>query len=242
MQTIYINLDDSGVLSKKEKFCVYAGVVFFKEKEMTEFVGKYQGIVDSMKCNYCEQKPQGCDEECPELKSFNLYSRDNRRLFDHIKRYQTIACVIVNDKIWKDIKEDNPTRRRYTDYAIKRTIKNMIKNLIKRRKINPNEPIKIFLNMDEQTTKSSGYYCLEEGIKEELINGVYNFDYGFIHKPILFSELEVKVKYLSSEEDYFIQASDLVAGKVRRIMLYTDGDVKDVFEGIRFVSFKTILP
>ena len=36
-QEIYINLDDSGKLTKKEKVSVYAGIVFLSKQEKDKF-------------------------------------------------------------------------------------------------------------------------------------------------------------------------------------------------------------
>jgi len=38
MQEIYINLDDSGKLTKKEKVSVYAGIVFLSKQEKDKFI------------------------------------------------------------------------------------------------------------------------------------------------------------------------------------------------------------
>ena len=37
-QEIYINLDDSGKLSKKEELSVYAGIVFLSKQEKDKFI------------------------------------------------------------------------------------------------------------------------------------------------------------------------------------------------------------
>lgn len=242
-QTIYINLDDSGGLNNNEKFCIYGGVIFFSKDEKDKFITQYRDIVAKTKCKYCKSDPLKCDNNCPELKNYNLHSKHKRRLVNYIKTYQTLACIIINDNIQKSsIKEDVATRRRYTDYAIKRAIKNMIKELIRINKIDPNKPLKIVLNMDQQSTKSNGYYGLAEGIKEELIYGISNFDYGFTHKPILFSTLEIRLQYLSSATSYVVQASDLVAGTIRRTMLYNQTNLANAFKEIEFITYQTILP
>ena len=38
IQTIYINLDDSGALNDNEKFCVYGGILFFSKEEKEALV------------------------------------------------------------------------------------------------------------------------------------------------------------------------------------------------------------
>ena len=63
VQTIYINLDDSGKLSKKEIVCVYGGVVFFSKAEKDKFITQYRSIVNDIKCKYC-LKNNNCDNNC----------------------------------------------------------------------------------------------------------------------------------------------------------------------------------
>jgi hypothetical protein len=146
----------------------------------------------------------------------------------------------MNERIRKSsIKEDNATRRRYTDYAIKRMIKNTINELIVLKKIDPHQPVELILNMDQQSTKSNAYYSLKSGIYEELLYGINNFDYGVTHKPILFSTLMIKLNYLSSHKSYVIQAADLVAGTVRKAFLENQSNF---YNHIGFINFKTILP
>ena len=242
-QTIYINLDDSGAVNNNEDFCVYGGVIFYSKSEKDKFMTQYKDIVEKTKCKYCKKNAINCDKSCPELKNYILKSKHKRMMLNYIKKYETLACVIINDKIKKaNIKEDKATRRRYTDYAIKRAIKDMIKKLIVMKKIDPYKPVKIILNMDQQSTKTNGYYGLAEGINEELLYGISNFDYGTTHRPILFSELELNLQYLSSDKSYVIQASDLVAGTVRRTLYHNRKDLAVGFKKISFVTYKTILP
>ncbi len=66
-QVIYINLDDSGKLSKKEIICVYGGIVFFDKQEKDKFITQYRSIVNDIKCHYCKQnKDNNCTNNCPE--------------------------------------------------------------------------------------------------------------------------------------------------------------------------------
>ena len=56
VQEIYINLDDSGKLTTKEKISVYGGLVFLSKKEKDKFITQYRSIIDSIKCKYCDNK------------------------------------------------------------------------------------------------------------------------------------------------------------------------------------------
>ena len=44
-QVIYINLDDSGKLTRKEKISVYGGLLFFSKKEKDKFITQYRSIM-----------------------------------------------------------------------------------------------------------------------------------------------------------------------------------------------------
>ena len=56
MQEIYINLDDSGKLTKKELLSVYGGIVFLSKKEKDKFITQYRSILNDIKCKYCKNK------------------------------------------------------------------------------------------------------------------------------------------------------------------------------------------
>lgn len=190
IQTIYINLDDSGKLTSKEKVAVYAGIVFLSKSEKDKFIAQYQNILNSIKCKYCRKKSETCNKRCPEIKSSNISKNDRRRILNHIKRYMTVACIIKNSSIYDYIMKDKASKGRYLDFALRIFVKKIILNLIKSKIVSPKTPVKLILNIDEQATKNNGYYNLKDGIKEELLHGIYNYNYNVIHKPIL-NELEV---------------------------------------------------
>lgn len=45
-------------------------------------------------------------------------------------------------------------------------IKSTIEELIKDKKINPHKNVRLIINIDEQSTKSNGYYNLKDGLTE----------------------------------------------------------------------------
>lgn len=96
------------------------------------------------------------------------------------------------------------------------------------------------VNIDEQTTKTNGYYNLKDGIIEELKYGIFN--YGFYNIPIVNSELELEVCYQKSEKSYLIQASDLIAGTVRRLYLNNIENGLEFLKRIDFVNYRIFLP
>ena len=244
VQTIYINIDDSGKLVSNEKVAIYAGLVFTSKKEKDKFITQYRSIVESIKCKYCNKDTQNCcnDKSCPELKHNMLKPKHNRQLMNYIKKYSILCCIINNDKVYTNIKSDTASRGRFLDYSLKLLIKHTIKGLIKENLINPNLPVKLVLNIDEQTTKTNGYYSLKDGIVEELKYGIYNYNYSTIHTPILNSKLDVRVCYQKSEKSYLIQASDLIAGTIRREYLNNLNSITEFGKRVNFINYKLFLP
>ena len=231
-QMIYINMDDSGRLIKgepNELVFVYGGVFFLSLKDQENFSRQYKALVNTIKPKYCKDFKQdnkltdqfcishtyqNCKYKCPELKSNMLKPSDRRRLLNFIKRYDTSVAVVTNYQLKDYIFDSKASKGRYKDYIIKREVKKIIENLISQNRINSKLPVKLMLNLDEQSTVSNGYYDLESSIKEELQFGVMNYDYGISFPPIL-SSVEVKVKYKNSYYNYPVQAADLLVGEVR---------------------------
>ncbi len=243
-QIIWINIDDSGKLVNTEKVSIYAGLVFTSKKEKDKFITQYRSIVNDIRCKYCNKDIVTCrsNKSCPELKHNNLKPKHNRQLINYIKKYSVTCCVINNAKIYSKIKSDKASRGRYLDYALKLLIKETFKELIKQNLVDPNKPVKLILNIDEQTTKSNGYYNLKDSIIEELKYGIYNFDYSIKYNPILNSDFEVSLHYQKSDKSYLIQASDLVAGTIRRTYLNNISDILEFYKRINFVNYKIFLP
>jgi len=243
-QIIYINIDDSGKLVNTEKVSIYAGLVFTSKKEKDKFITQYRSIVKDIKCKYCSNNIEICNsnKSCPELKHNMLKPKHNRQLMNYIKKYSVLCCVINNDKVYPIIKSDTASRGRFLDYSLKLLIKQTIKGLIKENRINPDLPIKLIINIDEQSTKTNGYYNLKDSIIEELKYGIYNYNYGFSNIPIVNSELEVDVCYQKSEKSYLIQASDLIAGTVRRLYLNNIDNGLEFLKRIDFVNYRIFLP
>lgn len=242
IQTICINIDDSGKLVNSEKVAIYAGLVFTSKKEKDKFITQYRSIINDIKCRYCKVNTCIDTAVCPELKHNMLKPKHNRQLMNYIKKYSILCCIINNEKVYSRIKEDKASRGRFLDYSLKMLIKDTIKGLIKEEKINPNKPIKLVLNIDEQTTKTNGYYNLKDAILEELKYGIYNYNYKKMYEPIIYSELQIILCYQKSEKSYLIQASDLVAGTIRRMYLNNINDIVEFNKKINFANYKLFLP
>ncbi len=242
-QIIYINLDDSGKLTTKEEICTYGGVVFFSKNEKDKFITQYRKIVNELKCKYCKNTKETCNhKDCPELKSHNLEADDNRRILNYIKKYFVVACIIKNHSVYDHIMENKASRGRYIDYALRRVIKGLVEKIIIENKIDPYKPLTVILNIDEQSTKSNGYYNLRDGLIEELKYGIVNYNYNKVHAPVVFDQLDIKLVYQKSEASYVVQAADLIAGYVRRKCISAIDHPIELDKHLSFIDYKLFIP
>lgn len=241
-QVIYINLDDSGKLTRKEKISVYGGLVFLSKDERDKFIVQYRNIINSIKCKYCYLNKKNCFRKCPEIKNTNIKNQDKRRIMNYIKQYFVISLIIQNDKVYDYVINNKASKGRYIDFTLRVLIKRTIDELIKIEKIDADRPLKIILNIDEQSTKSNGYYNLRDGIYEELVHGIYNYNYDKSFKPILNNKLEIFVTYQDSGKSYAVQGADLIAGTIRRTALDCLEKNKSIDEDLSFVDYKVLFP
>jgi len=242
-QTIYINIDDSGKLVNSEKVAIYGGLVFVSKKDKDKFITQYRSIIKNIKCKYCKNNIEICNSNyCPEIKHNMLKPKHNRQLMNYIKKYCILCCIIDNKNINSHIKNDTATRGRFLDFSLKLLIKETLKGLIEDKIINHNLSTRIVLNIDEQTTKTNGYYNLKDAIIEEIKYGIHNYNYSITNTPILNNYLDVKICYQKSEKSYLIQAADLIAGTIRREFLNNIDDRIKFINKINFVNYKLFLP
>lgn len=229
-QIIYINMDDSGVLIKgntNDPIFVYGGIIFLSKDERDSFTRQYSSLVKNIKYKYCKDfkkdaaiiksfciNTKKCKYTCPELKSTLISSSDKRRFLNLIKKHYCSVAIVDNNRVYDSIVKDKASKGRYKDYVIRRLVKEIIKQLISKSEINPNNPVKLILYLDEQTTKSNGYYDLRSGIIEELQYGITNFNYDTFFSPIL-SKVEVDIHHQDSYSSFCVQAADLIVGEIR---------------------------
>ena len=138
------------------------------------------------------------------------------------KQFSTFGTVIYNKNLKPDIVNRHASKGRFTEYALRRIIKETLINLIKENIIDPYKPVFLHVNIDEMPTKSNGYYSLNEGLYEEFIHGIVNWDYGKRFKPILFNKLQVQVNYKDSKQDVCIQIADIIANTIRRTFIFNN--------------------
>ena len=234
---IFILMDDSGKLNSNENSCIFGGLFFFSNKDYINYINKYKSVINSIKCKYCNQNKNNCNNNCIEIKA-----KDSRRLFNLIKKEYNYGVFINNKKIYDSIMQDKSARGRYTDYAQKRVIKEIILYAINNQKIDITKPVYLNIKIDDAKTKSNGYYNLKDSIYEELVNGIINYDYSIIHKPILENGLNIKVKNYNSKYNFGIQSADIISHYLhKKYELYlTKGT--DITATISFIEVKLFLP
>jgi len=196
---------------------------------------KYRTVISRIKCKYCKRNKETCRHKCPEIKDTNVYPNHKRHLFNLIKKEFNFAVILVIKKINSDIMVNKNRRGRFRDYAQKRVVKAILTELIKRNKINPNLSLKLIIRIDQQGTSTDTNRMFTSDIHNELVNGTYNYNYRKTHEPILFSKLEIDLKYVLSHRHICIQASDFIAGKTRKAILVNN-------KKLEFLDIKLILP
>lgn len=216
MKQIYFFFDDSGTLHRNENsgFFVYAGYVFVGNNDKENAKRQYRKLCKDIRDS---------NEYSGELKAYFLEKKHKRALVKVLSMYESISCSVDISRVHQNILSEKLSRFRYKDYIIKRLVKAKINDLIRRGIISAHEDIELFINIDEQHTATNGWYDLKNSIKEELVNGIFNFDYGRTYPPILHGNLTLRIKYCDSKNNYLIQASDIIANYIWHLCI---GDIK----------------
>lgn len=227
-QIISIYLDDSGVftVNDKSKCFVYGGYSFTNDKDRLTAKSVYRARVGEIK------KTLGMASDS-ELKAAILSAKHKRALFEVVKRYNSIDCVVNLSTIYPSILENKLSVHRYKDYALKRLIKAEVARLINASEVDPYKPAILKVYIDQQHTSTDGYYTLSESITEELNHGIHNFEYGVFHPPLFKTRVSVSISFCDSAHNYLIQASDILANRV--FTAYNYG-LADLMKGVPYHS------
>lgn len=211
MKKITLFMDESGKLNQNDSFIVFGGLVFIGDEYKTTFGRVYASIKnDILKCRTNTEN---------EIKSSNISSNQRRRFLNLLYKEKTFAFIVHNNTIPSWILKQKGANARFIDFILKQLIRNILSQLISENCIDIEEDIELLLNFDQQSMISSGHYCLSESIQEELEFGAYNYDYDNIKKPIINGNIKVHLFYKDSKNNKYIQASDLIAGTIRRGMI-----------------------
>ncbi len=91
---------------------------------------------------------------------------------EEFKNDYSFALAILNENLYDHIKKDAKAKGRFIDYGLKRCIKMVLKDLIKKDVITRNDSLELEILIDNQTIKSNGLYDLEKSIQKELTKGM----------------------------------------------------------------------
>ena len=240
---IYILMDDSGKLNSNENSCIYGGLFFYSNKDYINFINKYKSIIDSIKCFYCSKYITNCSQDCIEIKGTSkIKPKDKRRLFNLLKKQKNYGVFINNNRVYNKIMSDKAARGRYSDYAQKRIVKEIVLYSIQNKSIDPKKELTLNIKIDEAKTKSNGYYNLKDSIYEELVNGIINYDYSTIHKPLLTNGLKIKVRTFNSKYNFGIQGADIISHYLHSQYEHHLKNGKDISSTTSFIEVKLFLP
>lgn len=220
MKRIHIFIDDSGRLEPNSNYFVYAGHCFINDQEKNKSKNRYKKRVQAI------SKKNQFDFE---LKASNLTNYAHRNsLYKTLKNELSFSVSIQNRCLKEYVLKDKKSRQRFKDYAIKRVVKKLFQELLRRGDIRAHDNIELFVNIDQQGFATNGLYGLGDGIFEELHEGIYNFGYGKFFEPILHGDFEVFTKSCVSENDYLIQAADILANRIWNSYNRCDHKLRDI--------------
>lgn len=240
---IFILMDDSGKLNQNENSCIYGGLFFFSNNDYINFINKYKSIIKSIRCKYCFKSKTNCDKKCIEIKgTTKIENTDSRRMFNLIKKENNYGVFINNKRVYPEIMIDKASRGRYIDFAQKMIIKQIVLYAINNHKIDINKPLKLNIKIDNAKTKSNGYYSLDKSIYEELVNGIINYDYSTMHKPILKNSLDISLKNYDSKMHFGIQSADIMSHYLHKEYEDHIKNNKDISMTTSFIEVKLFLP
>lgn len=204
-QKIHLFIDDSGRLESNSNYFVYAGHCFIGDYPKNKAKGRYKNLVNQIaEANNFQF----------ELKASNLKINHRSSLYRILQNEISFDVSMKVSNLKEYILADKKSRQRFKDYAIRRVIKKLFQYLITRNMIDPNQDIELHINIDQQGFATNGLYGLGDGVFEELHEGIYNFNYGKFYSPILNANFAVYTRSCVSENDYLIQAADILANRV----------------------------
>ena len=205
---IFVYSDESGVFDPiHNEYFVFSGIICLSKDIKDNCLRKYLGLERELRqrANYNINK---------ELKASDITIKEKRKLFSSMKNTYKFTIIIDQKKILKNIISNKKTKQRYLDYAFKIGLKNALQNLISEKVIDKDEVKNIYIFCDEHNTATNGLYELREGLLQEFKFGTFNWNYNIFFNP-LFEKIDtVNVKYLSSEKNPLIRASDIIANRI----------------------------
>lgn len=202
---LFIYSDESGIFSKKMELFLFAGYIFLNKNEKDKYLNRFKNEEKNLKA-----KINFVDEE---LKGSMLNVKQKAKLIKKMNGiYKFCSKININD-VYLDIFNSKRTKQRYLDFAYKLGIKNVLKHLIEKNLINPNEIESIYIYQDQHTTTSDGFYELKSSLLQEFKEGIIDVK-GNYKKPIFHNLKRVEVKLCDSKKNVLIRASDVLCNLI----------------------------
>ncbi len=213
---IYIFIDDSGVFHKNETKSFFGGIVFTSESDYKVFIKKYNKFMFKYKIKYMGK----------EVKNYICNNIEKDKIIKFLNQYITFGLYIKIYNVCDDILNTKSSRGRFKEYALRRVIKDIFIYLKSNKLINE-EKINLFITIDNDNLKSGVNRLLTDDIYKELKIGFINSKYNLKFKSVIKNELTVSIKYVDSKKDVGVQASDFIAGYVRK-QIINNKKLKDI--------------
>lgn len=201
-QVIRFYFDDAGVFNKNsnDNVFVYAGFYFLDDSDLLKTHNKFLYMENKLRKSFYIYK------NLKELKASKIKFEHKEKIFNIVDSSSVILVATFIKDINNQILEEKSSIGRFKDFMIKRLIRTTLEKLVIENKLDINKKLNIRLNLDQQTTKSNGYYSLEKLIAEDL-KGTSNPEYN----DTLFFDVDINLKYWNSAFKPIIRASDLIA-------------------------------
>ncbi len=202
---VYVYSDESGVFDKFHKdYFVYAGIAVIGQDNVSILARSYLNAEKNLRksCKY---------KELPELKASKLENDDKRKLYRIIKDCYKFIVVVRLKELQDERFCNRLSQQRYLDYAYKRGLKNLLRNMAKNGELDLSQEFEIRCYIDEHNIATNGKYDLGSSIYTEFKRGLYlpNFEI----KPIATGLRDVSTTYCNSETNTLVRASDILANR-----------------------------
>jgi len=203
---LYIYSDESGTFdSKHNDYFVFGGLLMLGQEQKDNCSRKYSHV---------EQIIRERTNRQGELKGCNLRPHLKKSLFRSLNTYHKFAIIVKQKEIDQNIFNDGRHMQRFLDYIYKVGVKNLIKDLIERKMINPDDIEEICVFCDEHNTATDAVYELREGLYNEFKIGTFNSKYDVFYPPILPHLHAIDVKYCNSKKVILVRAADIIANRI----------------------------
>lgn len=208
MQTIFVYADESGVFDKRhyDLFC-FGGLILTTTQLRNRQLNLYRQAEARVRESLGIAAPD-------ELKATLLPFPVRNKLFRATGVDTRFGASIYQKNVLDEIFENKKTKQRFLDYAFKRGLKNAFEALIRRNKIDTEEPLSIRIVMDEHSTATDGKYELGESIESEFACGVFTHGFTRHLPPILPNLKKVTVEYVDSKDHELVRAADIIANRL----------------------------